>query len=176
VVSSSVRVVDETGADVPADGATTGEIAIRGNNVTTGYYRDPAATAAAIRDGWFRTGDVEVMHPDGYLEIRDRLKDVIISGGENISSVEVEAVLASHPAVLEAAVVATPEPKWGERPVAWVTLREGCDVGADELRAHVRAQLAGFKTPDRFIFGDLPKTASGKIKKFELRNSPPTSG
>ena len=134
-----------------------------------GYYRDPDSTAKAIPDGWLRTGDLGVLHPDGYLEIRDRAKDVIISGGENISSVEVEAALASHPAVLEAAVIPVPDDKWGERPMAWVTLKEGEAATGDELRRHVRARLAAFKVPDRIEFGALPKTGSGKIRKAELR-------
>jgi fatty-acyl-CoA synthase len=161
--------VTADGQDVPADGATVGEIAVRGNNVMLGYFNDPGATAAAIPDGWLRTGDLAVVHPDGYLEIRDRKKDVIISGGENISSVEVEAALATHPQVLESAVVAVPDPKWGERPVAWVTLREPGTVSAQELREHVRGALAGYKVPDRVYFGELPKTSTGKIQKFVLR-------
>jgi acyl-CoA synthetase (AMP-forming)/AMP-acid ligase II len=169
VISGPVRVVDPDGADVPSDGTTMGEVALRGNNLMLGYYRDPQATAAAVPDGWFRTGDLGVLHPDGYLEIRDRAKDVIISGGENISSVEVEAVLAGHPAVLEAAVIPVPHEKWGERPMAWVTVRDGAEVTAEELRAYVRERLAGFKVPDRIAFGPLPKTATGKIRKFELR-------
>ena len=169
VISGPVRVVDPGGRDVPADGSALGEVALRGNNIMLGYYQDAAATARAVPDGWFRTGDLGVLHPDGYLEIRDRAKDVIISGGENISSVEVEAALASHPAVLEAAVVAVPSEKWGERPVAWVTLKEGARVSGDDLRQHVRARLAAFKVPDRVEFGPLPKTASGKIRKVELR-------
>ena len=169
VVSQQVRVVDGEGGDVPADGSTVGEVALRGNNVMLGYYRDPEATAAAIPDGWFRTGDLGVLHPDHYLEIRDRSKDVIISGGENISSVEIEAVLASHPAVLEAAVIAVPDEKWGERPMARVTLKPGHHATPDDLRRHVREHLAAFKVPDRVEFGPLPKTASGKIRKFELR-------
>jgi fatty-acyl-CoA synthase len=155
---------------VPADGYTIGELALRGNTVMLGYYLDPEATAAAIPDGWFHTGDIGVVHPDRYVEIRDRSKDVIISGGENISSVEVEAALASHPAVLEAAVVAMPSERWGERPIAWVTLRPGQSATGDELRDHVRGRLAGFKVPDRIEFASLPKTASGKIRKFELRD------
>jgi fatty-acyl-CoA synthase len=169
IIASGVRVIDSGGRDVPRDGATVGEVALHGNNIMLGYYRDPTATAGAIPDGWFRTGDLGVLHPDGYLEIRDRAKDVIISGGENISSVEVEAALASHPAVLEAAVVAVPSEKWGERPIAWVTLKPGREAGVDELRQHVRARLAAFKVPDRIEFGALPKTASGKIRKVELR-------
>lgn len=171
VIAGPVRVVDPDGRDVPRDGTTVGEVALRGNNVMLGYYRDEAATRAAVPDGWFRTGDLGVLHPDGYLEIRDRAKDVIISGGENISSVEVEATLARHPAVLEAAVVAVPHDRWGERPVAVVTLRAGRSASADELREHVRAHLAGFKVPDRVVFGTLPKTASGKVRKVELRDS-----
>ncbi|UYP20008.1 AMP-binding protein [Rhodococcus sp. Z13] len=170
VVAGELRIVDAMGSDVPADGETTGEIALRGNNVMLGYYNNPDATARAVPDGWFRTGDIGVMHPDGYIEIRDRAKDVIISGGENISSVEVESALISHPAVLEAAVVAAPSEKWGERPVAYVTLRSGASATEDELRTHVRSQLAGFKVPDSITFGPLPKTASGKIRKVELRD------
>ena len=154
---------------MPRDGETMGEVALRGNNVMLGYYRDDEATSAAIPDGWLRTGDLGVLHPDGYLEIRDRAKDVIISGGENISSVEVEAALVSHPSVLEAAVVPVPDERWGERPAAWVTLKDGESATADELRAHVRERLAGFKVPDRVEFAELPKTATGKIKKFRLR-------
>ncbi len=169
VIACALRVVSASGTDVPADGQTAGEIAVRGNNVMLGYFRDQEATAAAIPDGWFRTGDVAVMHPDGYLEIRDRTKDVIISGGENISSVEVEAVLAAHPQVLEAAVVAAPDGKWGERPVAWVTPRGGEPPSAAELRTYVHGRLAGFKVPARFYFGPLPKTSTGKIQKYLLR-------
>ncbi|MFG1847476.1 long-chain-fatty-acid--CoA ligase [Micromonospora carbonacea] len=169
VVSCELRVLDADGRDVPADGETVGEVAIRGNNVMLGYYRDEAATREAGPGGWFRTGDLGVRHRDGYLQLRDRAKDVIISGGENISSIEVEAVLCSHPAVLEAAVVAVPDERWGERPVAFVTLRPGAPADPDALRAHVRAHLAAFKVPDRIEFGDLPKTASGKVRKVELR-------
>jgi fatty-acyl-CoA synthase len=169
VISCPVRVVDEWGADVPSDGSSMGEVALRGNNMMLGYYLDDEATQAVAPDGWFRTGDLGVMHPDHYLEIRDRAKDVVISGGENISSVEVEAVLQGHPAVLEAAVVPIPDEQWGERPIAWVTLKPGLYVGVEELQSHVRERLAGFKVPDRIIFAELPKTASGKIRKFELR-------
>jgi fatty-acyl-CoA synthase len=176
IISSRVRVVDADGCDVPRDGSTLGEVALHGNNVMLGYYRDPAATAQAVPDGWLRTGDLGVLHPDGYLEIRDRAKDIIISGGENISSVEVEAALASHPAVLEAAVVAVPSDKWGERPVAWVTLKDGRNASGEELRQHVRARLAAFKVPDRVEFGPLPKTASGKIRKVDLRALQPAIG
>jgi fatty-acyl-CoA synthase len=165
-----VRVVDEQGQDVPADAASMGEIAIRGNNVMLGYYRDEEATRKACPDGWFRTGDLGVMHPDGYIELRDRAKDIIISGGENISSVEIEQALASHPAVLEAAVVAAADEKWGEVPVAFVTLRPGAEATAAALTDHVRAQLARFKAPKRIVFGPLPKTATGKVRKNELRD------
>jgi fatty-acyl-CoA synthase len=169
VIACTIRVVAEDGTDVPADGRTLGEIAVRGNNVMLGYFHDPAATAAVVPDGWLRTGDLAVRHPDGYLEIRDRKKDLIISGGENISSVEVEAALAAHPDVLEAAVVAVPDARWGERPVAWVTPRGARAPSAAELRAFVRERLAGFKVPDRFYFGPLPKTSTGKIQKYVLR-------
>jgi fatty-acyl-CoA synthase len=169
LISETLRVVDSRGEDVPKDGRAIGEIVMRGNSVMLGYYRDPAATEAAVIDGWFHTGDLAVMHPDSYIQIRDRKKDVIISGGENISSIEVESVLCSHPGVLEAAVVGIPNDHWGERPVAFVTLRAGSDVSEDELRHHVRSSLAGFKVPDRVVFGALPKTGTGKIQKFRLR-------
>jgi fatty-acyl-CoA synthase len=166
-----LRVVDrETGRDVQRDGITQGEIAIRGNTVMKGYYKDPEASAAAFRDGWFWSGDAGVMHPDGYVQIRDRLKDVIISGGENISSVEVEAVLYRHPAVLAAAVVARPHQRWGEAPCAFVELRPGMVADEAEVIAFCRQYLAGFKTPKSVVFQDLPKTATGKIQKFVLRN------
>ena len=169
IVSDQVRVVDPAGNDVPADGDAIGEIALRGNNVTPEYYLDPTATAAAVPDGWFRSGDLAVRHPDSYIEIRDRAKDVIISGGENISSVEVEQAILEHPAVQEAAVVAVPHEHWGERPVAFVALRAGATVTPEELRSHLIDRVAKFKIPDRFEFANLPKTATGKIQKFELK-------
>jgi fatty-acyl-CoA synthase len=169
VISVGIRVVDEQGRDVPADGQTLGEIAIRGNNVMLGYYRDEEATRKASPDGWLRTGDLGVMHPDGYVELRDRAKDIIISGGENISSVEVERALASHPVVAECAVVAGPDEKWGEVPVAFVTLKTGMSASGDELIEHVRGRLARFKAPKRVVFGPLPKTATGKVQKNVLR-------
>jgi len=169
IVSQPIRVVDEGGRDVPADATTMGEIAIRGNNVMLGYYRDDEATRKACPDGWFRTGDLGVMHPDGYVELRDRAKDIIISGGENISSVEVEQALATHPAVLEAAVVAAPDEQWGEIPVAYVDLRDGARASAAELVEHVRSRLARFKAPKKVVFGALPKTATGKVQKNVLR-------
>ncbi|HYW93131.1 MAG TPA: acyl--CoA ligase family protein [Gammaproteobacteria bacterium] len=170
VIGEPVRVVDGEGADVPADGATLGEIALRGNNIMLGYYRDPEATRRAVPDGWYRTGDLGVMHPDGYVELKDRSKDIIISGGENIASVEVENVLASHPAIMEVAVVAAPDPKWGEIPVAFVTLKpDAPDTTGEELIAWVRERLAHFKAPRRVVFGELPRNATGKIQKFVLR-------
>jgi len=174
VIGEPARVLVEAGAtagwtDVPADGAALGEIALRGNNVMLGYYRDAEATDEVDADGWFRTGDIGVMHPDGYLELTDRQKDVIISGGENIASVEVERALETHPGVVEAAVVAMPDEKWGEVPVAFVTLRQGAEPSQEDLVAHVRSQLAGFKAPRRVIVSDLPKTSTGKLQKGELR-------
>jgi fatty-acyl-CoA synthase len=154
---------------VPADGRTLGEIALAGNTVMAGYYRDAQASEAAFRGGVFHTGDLAVMHPDGNIEIKDRSKDIIISGGENISSLEVESVLHQHPAVLIAAVVAAADEKWGEVPCAFLELKPGAAVSAEELRAFCRERLAGFKVPRRFIFRELPKTATGKIQKFTLR-------
>jgi fatty-acyl-CoA synthase len=161
----------ETGQEVPRDGETQGEIAIRGNTVMKGYYKDPEATAKAFKDGWFWSGDAAVIQPDGYIQIRDRLKDVIISGGENISSVEVEAVLFRHPAVQAAAVVAKADPKWGEVPCAFVELRPGHEADEAEIISFCRANLAGFKTPKSVIFSELPKTSTGKIQKFQLRET-----
>jgi fatty-acyl-CoA synthase len=170
VISQKIRVVDETGADVPADAETMGEIAIRGNNVMLGYYKDDEGTRKAAPDGWFRTGDLGVMFPDGYVALRDRAKDIIISGGENISSVEIEDALTSHAAVLEVAVVAGPDEKWGEVPIAFVTLKAGAECTEKELIEHVRGQLARFKAPKRVIFGPLPKTGTGKVQKKVLRD------
>ncbi|PQO24191.1 acyl-CoA synthase [Rhodobacteraceae bacterium WD3A24] len=169
VTASRSDVVDASGAPVAWDGATQGEIVLRGNTVMAGYYRDPEATATAFEGGAFHTGDVAVRHADGQIEIRDRKKDVIISGGENISSLEVESVLHAHPAVLLAAVVAAPDPKWGETPWAFIELREGQSAEAAELDAFCRDHLAGFKRPRHFVFGALPRTATGKIQKFRLR-------
>ena len=159
----------ETGQPVPMDGETQGEIAIRTNTLMKGYYKDPEASAAAFEGGWFWSGDAAVVHPNGYAQVRDRLKDVIISGGENISSVEVEAVLYRHPDVQAAAVVARPDPKWGEVPRAYVEPRDGSNPTEAEVIAFCRERLAGFKTPKSVVFQTLPKTATGKIKKFELR-------
>ncbi len=171
VIAAPVRVVDDDGRDVAADGRASGQIAVRGNDVMLGYLKDDDATAQAVPDGWFRTGDIGVMHPDGYIELRDRTKDVIISGGENISSVEVEAVISGHPAVLECAVIAVPDDKWGEVPAAYVTLKDGSEVSADDLIAHVRDRLAHFKAPRSVTFGSLPKTSTGKVQKFSLREA-----
>ncbi|HEY1328840.1 MAG TPA: acyl--CoA ligase family protein [Casimicrobiaceae bacterium] len=169
VIAQRIRVVDERGEDVPADASTMGEIAIRGNDVMLGYYADEDATRKACPDGWFRTGDLGVKYPDGYIELRDRAKDIIISGGENISSVEIEQALTSHAAVLEAAVVAAPDEKWGEIPVAFVTLKQGSTATDAELIDHVRGRLARFKAPKRVVFGPLPKTSTGKVQKNVLR-------
>jgi fatty-acyl-CoA synthase len=169
VISQALRVVTQDGEDVAANGEMVGELICRGNNVMLGYYADPEATASATLDGWLRTGDLAVMYPDGYVEIRDRAKDIIISGGENIASVEVERTLDAHPAVLESAVVATPSPRWGEIPIAFVTIRAGMHVTADELIAHVRARIAHFKVPKAVVFTELPKTSTGKIMKTDLR-------
>ena len=158
------------GKDVPHDGATQGEIVARGNVVMAGYYNDPEATEKALRNGWFHTGDAAVVHPDGYVEIRDRFKDVIISGGENISSVEVEGVLLRHPAIMEVAVVGVPDDRWGEAPHGFVVLKPGVAATEDDLRAFARERIAHFKVPRAFAFvAELPKTATGKIQKYVLR-------
>jgi len=169
IISLPLRVLDQDGHEVPADGTTLGEIAVHGNNTMLGYYRDEAATAVATRAGCFLTGDLGVRFPDGYVELRDRSKDVIISGGENIASVEIEQSLDSHPAVVEAAVVGASDDRWGEVPVAFVTVRDGEVVTREQLDEHVRGQLARFKVPKRYVFGDLPRTSTGKIQKNVLR-------
>ena len=169
IVARPLRVLDPAGTDVPADGESIGEIAASGNDLMLGYYRDEAATAAATRSGCFLTGDLGVMHPDGYVEIRDRSKDIIISGGENIASVEVERAIDSHPDVVESAVVAAPHPKWGEVPVAFVTRRTGSTVSEADLVSFLRERLAGFKVPEEITFTELPKTSTGKIQKSVLR-------
>src|SRR2546425_6512105 len=170
ITSGELRVVDPDGNEVPCDGQGLGEIVARGNVVMQGYYNDPEATARALQGGWFHTGDAAVVHPDGYVEIRDRFKDVIISGGENISSVEVEGVLLGHPAIVEAAVVGVPDAKWGEVPHAFVVLRSGVSVAPQALREFGRTRLAHFKTPRDFTFvAERPKTATGKIQKYVLR-------
>jgi acyl-CoA synthetase (AMP-forming)/AMP-acid ligase II len=174
ITSGELRVVDTHGNDVPRDGVTQGEIVARGNVIMAGYYNDPVATKKALRGGWFHTGDAAVVHPDSYVEIRDRIKDVIISGGENISSVEVEGVLLRHPAVQEVAVVGFPHEKWGEAPHAFVVLHEGARADERELREFARANLAHFKAPHSVTFvNELPKTATGKIQKYILRKQRP---
>jgi fatty-acyl-CoA synthase len=164
-----VRVVDEQMTDVPQDGATMGEVVMRGNNVMSGYFNDETATATAFAGGWFHSGDLAVWHPDGNIELRDRGKDIIISGGENISSIEVEQAIAAHPAVLECAVIGIPHPHWGERPKAFVTLNEGAAATPEQIIAFCRERLAHYKCPDSIEFGPLPKTSTGKTQKFVLR-------
>ena len=166
----SASVLDpETMEPVPHDGQTMGEIMFQGNIAMKGYLKNPQATDEAFRGGWFHTGDLAVQHPDGYIQIKDRSKDIIISGGENISSIEVEDVLYRHPAVLAAAVVAKPDPKWGETPCAFIELKAGAQTTAEDIVAHCKKHLAGYKVPRAVVFGELPKTSTGKIQKFELR-------
>jgi fatty-acyl-CoA synthase len=170
ITSGELNVVDESGNEVAWDSTSLGEIVVRGNVVMQGYYNDPEATQRAFEGGWFHSGDAAVVHPDGYVEVRDRIKDVIISGGENISSVEVEGVLLRHPAVLEAAIVGLPDEKWGEAPHAYVILQPGATATEDELRQFTRERLAHFKAPHTVTFvAELPKTATGKIQKYVLR-------
>jgi fatty-acyl-CoA synthase len=169
LVADDARVVDAEMNDVVADGEMLGEVVMRGNNTMKGYFNDPDATARAFAGGWFHSGDLGVMHPDGYLELRDRQKDIIVSGGENISTIEVERALSTHDAVLEVAVIGVPDDFWGETPKAFVTLRPGQTVTERELIAHVRERLAHFKAPKSVEFGELPKTSTGKIQKFVLR-------
>ena len=169
MVADPVRVVDDAMRDVPRDGQTLGEVVMRGNMVMKGYHDDPEATAEAFRGGWFHSGDLAVMHPDGDIELRDRKKDIIISGGENISSIEVEQALCRHPAVLECAVVAIPDEHWGERPKAFVALKPGETATEDELIAFCREHLAHFKCPVAVAFGELPKNGTGKVQKTVLR-------
>src|SRR5437870_12743 len=164
-----VRVVDADMHDVPKDGVTLGEVIMRGNNVMTGYFEQRDATAEAFRGGWFHSGDLAVWHPDGYIELRDRKKDIIISGGENISTIEVEQTVAKHPAVLECAVVAIPDERWGERPKAFVALKPGTKATEQEVIEFCRRHIAHFKCPAAVEFGDLPKTSTGKVQKFVLR-------
>jgi fatty-acyl-CoA synthase len=171
-----LRVVDEQMADVPADGETMGEIVMRGNNVMAGYFEDPEGTEKAFAGGWFHSGDLGVMHPDGYIEVRDRAKDVVVSGGENISTIEVEQALSSHPAVLEAAVIGVPDEKWGEVPKAFVVLRQGEQAEQAELIKHVKTKIARYKAPKVVeVIDELPKTSTGKVQKFELREREGTS-
>ncbi len=171
ITQEDLTVLDTQGAPVAADGKTIGELAFRGNVVMKGYLKNPKATQEAFRHGWFLTGDLGVLHPDGYVEIKDRSKDIIISGGENISSLEVEEVLYRHPAVREAAVIAVPDEKWGEVPLAVIALKDGVRVTEEELTAFCRQHLAGFKIPKTYAFADLPKTSTGKVQKHMLRKT-----
>jgi fatty-acyl-CoA synthase len=167
---AGMRIVDEQIQDLPPDGSSMGELVLRGNVIMQGYFRDEPATAEAFRGGWLHTGDLGVMHDDGYVELRDRKKDIIISGGENISTVEVEQVVMRHPAILEAAVVGMPDPKWGEVPKAYVTLKPGQTATEQQIVDHCKANLARYKAPKAVEFGDLPKTSTGKIQKYVLRD------
>ena len=170
IQADPVRVVDDQMKDVPRDGRTMGEIVMRGNNVMAGYYRDEVATNQAFYGGWLHSGDLGVRHPDGYVELRDRAKDIIISGGENISTVEIEHATEAHPAVLEVAVIGVPDQKWGERPKAYVVLKPGAEVSEAELKAFLQTHIARFKVPATIAFVDhLPRTSTGKLQKFELR-------
>jgi fatty-acyl-CoA synthase len=170
VQAERARVVDPEMNDVPADGATMGEIVMRGNNVMKGYFGDDKATAGAFEGGWFHSGDLGVMHPDGYIQLLDRAKDVIISGGENIATVEVEQALLRHKAVADVAVVGIPDPKWGEVPKAFVVLRGGAEADEADLISFARDQIAHFKAPKSVeLVAELPRTTTGKVQKFELR-------
>jgi fatty-acyl-CoA synthase len=162
-------VLDAEHRPVPADAETMGEVCVRGNLVMKGYYRDPEATEQAFRAGWFHTGDLGVLHPDGYIEIRDRAKDIIISGGENISTIEVENTIVAHPDVQAAAVVSRPDERWGEVPVAFVTPKDDKSLREEEVIAFCRERLAHFKCPQEVILGPLPHTSTGKVQKFALR-------
>jgi len=170
IPAERLRVVDEETNHVPADGATMGEIVMRGNNVMKGYFEDEEATAEAFRGGWFHSGDLGVVHPDGYVQLLDRAKDVVISGGENISTVEIEQALLTHQAVLDAAVTGVPDEKWGERPKAFVVLKPGEEASEKEIIDHVKSTIARYKAPKAVAFLDeLPTTSTGKVSKFELR-------
>jgi fatty-acyl-CoA synthase len=170
IQAERLRVVDEEMNDVPADGITMGEIVMRGNNVMKGYFDDQDATDQAFRDGWFHSGDLGVMQPDRYVQLLDRAKDVVVSGGENISTVEIEQAILTHDAVLDAAVIGVPDEKWGERPKAFVVLKPGEAASEEVIIDHVKATIARYKAPKAVAFLDeLPKTSTGKVPKFELR-------
>jgi fatty-acyl-CoA synthase len=170
ITAADLAVMDESGRILPADGQSMGEICTRGNTVMMGYLKNPEASNTAFREGWFHSGDLGVMHPDGYIEVKDRSKDIIISGGENISSLEVEEIMSRHPAIREVAVVAKPDTHWGETPCAFVTLREGVTVpSADDLMTWCKQNMAHFKRPHYVVFGELPKTVTGKVQKYVLR-------
>jgi fatty-acyl-CoA synthase len=171
VTAEPTRVVDDDMGDIARDSTAMGEVVMRGNNVMKGYFDNPEATDDAFRGGFFHSGDIAVWHPDNYIDLRDRSKDIIISGGENISTIEVERAIASHPSVLECAVVAVPSEKWGERPKAFVVLKEGTAAEPEEIIEHVRERLAHFKAPDEVeMVAELPKTSTGKIQKYVLRD------
>jgi acyl-CoA synthetase (AMP-forming)/AMP-acid ligase II len=171
LVADPVRVVDGQGREVPADGRSLGEVLMRGNNVMTGYFDNPEQTAETLAGGWYHSGDLAVRHPDGYIELRDRKKDIIVSGGENISTIEVETAVGRHPAVAAAAVVSTPDEKWGEQPKAFVELKAGQHASPDDILAFARDHLSGFMRPAAVeIVQELPKTSTGKIQKAELRD------
>jgi fatty-acyl-CoA synthase len=169
IVTYPVRVMDDEEHDVARDGESLGEVVLRGNTVMSGYYRAPDATLEATPAGWFRTGDLAVVHEDGYLELRDRRKDIIVSGGENIASIELEQAIVAYPGVADAAVVAMADELWGERPVAFVTVSDGAEVTSEGLVAYLRERLAHFKVPARIVFAEIPKTPTGKAKKYLLR-------
>ena len=169
VMTGECEVKDKDMAGTPWDGKTQGEVMMRGNNVMASYFDNPEATLEAFEGGWFHSGDIGVAHADGYIDLKDRAKDIIISGGENISTIEVEKAIASHESVLEVAVVAVPDEKWGEVPKAFVVKKQGADVSGDDLIEYVKGRIARFKAPKYIEFGDLPKTATGKIQKFKLR-------
>ncbi|HKH77803.1 MAG TPA: acyl-CoA synthetase, partial [Rubrobacteraceae bacterium] len=168
-IADLARVVDDDMNDVPRDAETLGELVTRGNTVMKGYFKQPDVTAETFKGGWYHSGDIAAWHPDGYVELRDRKKDIIISGGENISTIEVEQAVDNHPAVLETAVVAIPDEKWGERPKAFVELKPGESVTEEEIIEFCRERLARFKCPAAVEFGELPKTSTGKVQKFVLR-------
>jgi fatty-acyl-CoA synthase len=170
VIADPVRVVDAQGRDVPADGRSLGEVLMRGNNVMTGYFEDPDQTSQALAGGWYHSGDLAVRHRDGYIELRDRKKDIIISGGENISTIEVEAAISKHPAVAAVAVVAMPDEKWGERPKAFVELKPGEHASPEDILAFAKEHLSGFMRPAAVEITELHRTATGKIQKAELRD------
>jgi fatty-acyl-CoA synthase len=170
VVACPVRVVDDNGFDVPPDGTTLGEVLMRGNTVMTGYFRDPEQTEVTLADGWYHSGDVGVRHSDGYVELRDRKKDIIISGGENISSIDVERAIKRHPAVLDVAVISTPDEKWGERPKAFVEITDGSQVSTGDILAFAEQQLPRYMRPDTVVFTKLTRTATGKTEKKMLRD------
>jgi fatty-acyl-CoA synthase len=170
LIADPVRVVDDQGREVPADGKSLGEVLMRGNNVMTGYFEDPEQTRETLADGWYHSGDLAVRHPDGYIELRDRKKDIIISGGENISTIEVETAISKHPAVAAVAVVSTPDSKWGERPKAFVELKAGEHTSAEDILAFAKENLPGYMRPTAVEITKLTKTATGKIQKTDLRN------